>query len=148
VATGIPSNDALRAPAPEALFSRTFPPISRHTLALYCGASGDINPIHVDQDYARAAGFDDVFAHGMLVMAYLGTMLEEAGPPESIRSMSARFVAITQLHAAITCEAFVERCGEETITLKLVAKDETGDIKILGQASVDRRSWGECVGEA
>ena len=47
-------------------------PISRTTLALYGGASGDHNPMHIDIDYARAAGETDVFAHGMLVMAYLG----------------------------------------------------------------------------
>ena len=46
---------------------KTFPPITRHTLALYCGASGDHNPIHVDSDFAKAAGFPDVFSHGMLV---------------------------------------------------------------------------------
>lgn len=44
------------------LVHKSFPPISRHTLALYCGASGDHNPIHVDIDFARAAGFPDVFA--------------------------------------------------------------------------------------
>ena len=60
---------------------KTFPPITRHTLALYCGASGDHNPIHVDLDFARAAGFPDVFAHGMLVMAYLGQALTDAVPP-------------------------------------------------------------------
>ncbi len=37
--------------------NKTFPPISRHTLALYCGASGDHNPIHVDLDFAKKAGF-------------------------------------------------------------------------------------------
>ena len=54
---------------------KTFPPITRHMLALYCGASGDHNPIHVDIDFAKAAGFPDVFSHGMLVMAYLGPRL-------------------------------------------------------------------------
>ena len=39
-------------------------PISRLTLALYCGASGDHNPIHVDSDFARAAGRDDVRVPG------------------------------------------------------------------------------------
>ena len=53
----------------------TSKPISRHTLALYCGASGDHNPIHVDLDFAKAFGMPDVFAHGMLSMAYLGRML-------------------------------------------------------------------------
>ena len=135
--------------APEAaVITKAFPPISRHTLALYCGASGDTNPIHVDLDYARGAGFPDVFAHGMLVMAYLGLMLEEAGPPEGIRSFSTRFVAITQLHASITCEAYLEEVGEKQISLRLVAKDELGDTKLIGTAAVDRKTWGARLGQA
>jgi acyl dehydratase len=51
------------------------PPVSRLGLALYCGASGDHNPIHVDIDFAKAAGMPDVFAHGMLSMAWLGRLL-------------------------------------------------------------------------
>ena len=46
-------------------------PITRHTLALYCGASGDHHPIHVDSDYAREGSLDDVIAHGMFSMAYV-----------------------------------------------------------------------------
>ena len=55
------------------------PPISRTTLALYAGASGDHNPIHIDLDFARSAGLEDVFVHGMLSMAYLGRMLTKYG---------------------------------------------------------------------
>src|SRR3546814_1264044 len=84
--------------------------------------------------YARGTGFDDVFAHGMLVMAYLGLMIEEAGPPEGIRSLSTRFVAITQLNARITCKAHVADVGEDEIGLDLVAEDE------LGEAKLDRKS--------
>ena len=50
-------------------------PVNRTTLALYCGASGDHNPIHVDLDFARKSRMDDVFAHGMLSAAYLGRLL-------------------------------------------------------------------------
>ena len=71
--------------------TRRFPPITRHTLALYCGASGDHNPMHVDIDFAKAAGFPDVFAHGMLVMACLGQALTDAVAPGRIRSFSTRF---------------------------------------------------------
>jgi acyl dehydratase len=42
------------------------PQITRATLALYAGASGDHNPVHIDIDAAHAVGIDDVFAHGML----------------------------------------------------------------------------------
>ena len=95
-------------------------PISRHTLALYCGASGDHNPIHVDIDFAKAAGMPDVFAHGMLSMAYLGRLLTQIAPQAALRSFSTRFTAITQLKAEITCTAkLVDRFkegGEERAT--------------------------------
>lgn len=65
----------------------TMPPVTRHTLAIYCGASGDHNPAHVDSDFARAAGLGDVIAHGMLIMAYGGRLLTgwvpQAGRPVS-----------------------------------------------------------------
>ena len=97
-------SDTTQAPAVGArIVAKSFPPVTRHTLALYCGASGDLNPIHVDSDFARDAGFPDVFAHGMLVMAYLGQALTDAVPPASLRSFSTRFVAITRLGARIDC---------------------------------------------
>ena len=60
----------------------------------------DHNPIHIDLDVARAAGFDDVFAHGMLSMAYLGRLLTGWAPQDRLMSWTARFVAITPVHGA------------------------------------------------
>ena len=60
--------------------SFTTAPISRQTLALFAGASGDHNPIHVDIDYAKSAGLDDVFVPGMLSMVYLGRLLTDCVP--------------------------------------------------------------------
>lgn len=115
-------------------------PISRHTLALYCGASGDHNPIHVDIDFAKAAGMPDVFAHGMLSMAYLGRLLTQIAPQAALRSFSTRFTAITQLKAEITCTAkLVDRFkegGEERAKLELTAADQNNDVKLLGEAVV------------
>jgi acyl dehydratase len=119
---------------------KTFPPITRHKLALYCGASGDHNPIHVDIDFARAAGFPDVFAHGMLVMACLGQSLTDAVPPDRIRSFATRFAAITQLGAKLTCEGTVaelfEHAGERRARLTLTTKDERGEVKLAGEAVI------------
>ena len=119
---------------------KEFPPISRHKLALYCGASGDHNPMHVDLDFARAAGYPDVFAHGMLVMACLGQALTDAVPPPRLRSFATRFVAITQLGARLTCEGhvtqFVEHDGERCAKLALTTRDENGDVKLAGEAVI------------
>ncbi|MGX9426542.1 MULTISPECIES: MaoC family dehydratase [Bradyrhizobium] len=122
------------------LVHKTFPPITRHTLALYCGASGDHNPIHVDIDFARSAGFPDVFAHGMLVMACLGQAVTDAVPPARLRAFATRFVAITQLGARLTCEGTVaelfEENGERRVRLALTTKDERGEVKLEGSAVI------------
>ena len=119
---------------------KEFPPITRHRLALYCGASGDHNPIHVDLDFAKAAGFPDVFSHGMLVMAYLGQALTDVVAPSRIRSFSTRFAAITQLGAKLTCEGVVtelfEDKGEKRAKVALTTKDQTGEVKLAGEAVI------------
>ncbi len=119
---------------------KIFPPVTRHRLALYCGASGDHNPIHVDIDFAKAAGFPDVFAHGMLVMGYLGQALTDAVPPARLRAFSTRFVAITQVGARLTCEGTVTElfteAGEPRARLALTTKDERGEVKLEGSAVI------------
>ena len=75
-------------------------PISRTTLALFAGASGDRDPMRIDIDVARSAGLDDVFAQGMLSMAYLGRLLTNWVDPQAIRHYRVRFAAITPLHGA------------------------------------------------
>ncbi|KJC55819.1 dehydratase [Bradyrhizobium sp. LTSPM299] len=124
----------------ECLVHKEFPAITRHRLALYCGASGDHNPIHVDLDFAKAASFPDVFSHGMLVMGYLGQALTDAVAPSRIRSFSTRFAAITQLGAKLTCEGVVtelmEQGGEKRAKLALTTKDQNGEIKLAGEAVI------------
>ena len=116
------------------------PPISRLTLALYCGASGDHNPIHVDSDFAKSAGMPDVFAHGMLSMAWLGRALTNWVPQSAIRDYSVRFAAITQVHEHITCTGEVvekfEADGERRVRLTLTTANAEGQIKLAGDAIV------------
>ena len=112
--------------------------ISRLTLALYCGASGDHNPIHVDSDFARAAGMDDVFAHGMLGMAYLARVVTGWVPQRAIRALSTRFVAITHVGDRITCSGSVaEKLAGQQVRLALTAQDQGGAVKLAGEAIVE-----------
>jgi acyl dehydratase len=119
---------------------KTFPKITRTRLALYAGASGDHNPMHIDSDFAKKAGFPDVFAHGMLVMGLLGQAVTDAAPPDRLRAFSTRFVAVTQLGAIIRCQGTVaevfEAEGERRARLTLSAKDQGGDVKLAGEAIV------------
>ena len=116
------------------------PPISRLTLALFAGASGDHNPIHVDLDFAREAGFDDVFAHGMLSMAYLGRMLTDWMPQSALRQFRVRFTAITHVHDRVICTGRVverfERDGEKLARVEIQAATHRGEVTLTGEAVV------------
>jgi acyl dehydratase len=116
------------------------PPISRLTLALFAGASGDHNPIHVDLDFARSAGFDDVFAHGMLSMAYLGRMLTDWMPQSALRQFRVRFTAITHVHDRVICTGRIverfERDGEKLARVEIQAATHRGAVTLTGEAVV------------
>jgi acyl dehydratase len=112
-------------------------PISRATLALFAGASGDHNPIHIDLDAARAAGAGDVFAHGMLSMAYLGRLLTSWVPQERLRSWRVRFAAITPVHAQPTCAGRVLSVTDALAEVELEVTLPDGTVILTGDAVVD-----------
>jgi acyl dehydratase len=116
------------------------PPISRTTLALSAGASGDHNPMHIDIDVAKSAGLDDVFAQGMLSMAYLGRLLTNWVDPQAIRSYRVRFAAITPLRgkptATGTITAIDDVDGERRATLDLTVTLDDGTVTLTGDAVV------------
>jgi len=118
----------------------TLPPVDRTTLALFAGASGDHNPIHIDVDFARRAGMPDVFAHGMLGMAWLGRLLTGWAPQSQLRRFDARFQGITQLGNAIRCRGRVveklEADGERCVRVEVHSANQFGQTKIVGEALV------------
>ncbi|MCK2243745.1 MULTISPECIES: MaoC/PaaZ C-terminal domain-containing protein [unclassified Crossiella] len=111
-------------------------PISRTTLALFAGASGDHNPIHIDLDVARSAGLDDVFAHGMLSMAYLGRLLTNWVPQRQIRSYRVRFAAITPVHGRPSCTGTVTAVDDGLATIELAVTLADGTTTLTGDAVV------------
>lgn len=69
-----------------------FGPIERSDIVRYAGASGDFNPIHTDEEYARATGAPTIFAMGMLPAGYLAHALSDwFGGPDLIRRFKVRF---------------------------------------------------------
>lgn len=118
----------------------TLPPVTRTTLALFAGASGDHNPIHIDIDFARKAGMPDVFAHGMLSMAWLGRFLTAWRPQSQLRNWSVRFLGITHHGDRMTCSGRVvelfEEGGEQRAKLEIQTSNQNGEVKIAGDAVV------------
>lgn len=113
-----------------------FPSISRSTLALFAGASGDHNPMHIDVDIARSAGLDDVFAHGMLSMAYLGRLLTNWTEQARIRLFRVRFAAITPVNAEPTCTGTVTAIQDGIAIVDLAVTLPDGTITLTGDARI------------
>lgn len=115
-------------------------PISRTALALFAGASGDHNPIHLDLDVAKSAGLADVFAQGMLSMAYLGRLLTDLVPQAQLRRYGVRFTSVTPLYGQPVCHAKVESIddstGERLATLALDVRLADGTPTLKGEALV------------
>lgn len=82
----------------------------------------------------------DVFAHGMLSMAYLGRMLTDWQPQAQLRKFSNRFAAITQLKDVITCSGtvveLIEQNGETLARCEIQAAKADGEQTLVGEALV------------
>lgn len=116
----------------------TLPPVNRTTLALFAGASGDHNPIHIDIDFARKAGMPDVFAHGMLGMAWVGRMLTDWAPQAQLRRYEVRFAGITHIGNIIRCSGRVveKLAAERCVRVAVESANQYGQTKIAGEALI------------
>jgi acyl dehydratase len=124
----------------DALPELALAPVNRTTLALFAGASGDHNPAHIDIDAARAAGMADVFAQGMLGMAWLGRLLTDWAPQSQLRKFDVRFAGVTHLGNAIRCTGKVveklEVGGERCVRVEVASANQYGEVKIAGVALI------------
>ena len=114
--------------------------VDRTRLALFAGASGDHNPIHIDTDVARRAGMPDVFAQGMLGMAWVGRLLTRWAPQSRLRRFDVRFQGITHLGNAMHCSGrVVEKLqlgSERCVRVELLSINQYGQTKIAGEAVI------------
>jgi len=113
-------------------------PVDRDMLKAYAAASGDPNPMHTDDEFARNAGYPGVFAHGMLSMGWLGHLLVAAGGVGSIRKFRTRFAKITWPGETITCRGRVtavhDADGERLVECDIWTENEKGERKLVGSA--------------
>ena len=115
-------------------------PVNRTQLALFAGASGDHNPIHLDDDVARAGGLDGVIVHGMLMMAILGQMLTGWTSQARVKKFSSRFAAMAVPGDTIVCSGVVvgkrEEDGERLADMEVRAENQDGNVLLKGAATV------------
>jgi len=120
-------------------------PLNKLQFVMYAGASGDFNPLHVLDEFAKSVGMEEVISHGMLVMGFVGQAVTAWMPKKYLKKLGVRFVGMTKPNSTITIAGKVvdkrNENGESIISCEVSAKDEQGDIKITGhfEASLPTR---------
>ncbi|MDB6105796.1 MAG: hypothetical protein JWO52_5795 [Gammaproteobacteria bacterium] len=115
---------------------RIFSPITREDLRRYAEASGDLNPLHLEPQFARQAGFDDVIVHGMIGMAFLGRLVTESFVQHRLVAFRVRFRNVIRMGETIHCRARLEDRDDVGSVLSLEARSPAGTLLVEGTATV------------
>jgi len=110
--------------------------IDRELLKRYADASGDQNPIHQDEAFAKSVGLPDVIAHGMLTMGLVGQYVSDwAGGSANVKEISARFTKPVVVPASTVVELVVNGAATEENGLFHIELTATVDgVKVLGMS--------------
>lgn len=123
-----------------ALPERRFGPQTLTDIVRYQGASGDFNPIHHDDEFARSAGVPGVFSVGMLQAGYLGTYCVELFGAESVRRLSVRFAEQVWPGDELVCRGVVAKLDPATggaiAELDLTITRTRGGVAVSASATV------------
>jgi acyl dehydratase len=147
-----PSTDAPAGPDPagqatgegsaategEVLAPRMFGPVTLLDNVRYQGASGDMNPIHHDDEFARAAGYPRAFSVGMLGAGYLATYCTDLFGHDAVRRFRVRFSNLVWTGDVLTASACkvreFEADGERRMELALAVTNQHGRVTVDGSA--------------
>ena len=111
-------------------------PISAVDLALYAAASGDLNPLHLDAEVARAAGFERPIAHGMRTMACAGRLFTTRFGPTALRALETRFVGTAKLGDSLLLRATLTEADAGAASYTLSVQTAAGAPVATGSARV------------
>ena len=115
-------------------------PIQQIQLTRYAGASGDFNPIHQDEEFAKAAGMGGVFAHGMLSMGFVAQAVTDWAGAGTVRKIGVRFTGLVRLKDTVTCRGRVLATSSggdaHLVDLEVWVENQRGETVVTGRATV------------
>ncbi len=116
--------------------------ITQDKINLYAEASGDFNPIHVDESFAARTALGGTVAHGMLVLSYISEIMSRAFGRDwsSGGKLSMRFKAPARPGDEVTVtgkvDSIEERDGVSYVTCSLSCCNQKGETVVAGEATV------------
>ena len=117
---------------------RTTP--DRYLTVRYAGASGDFNPIHIDEDFAKAVGLPGRILHGLWTMAQVARAhTEAAGGPDRLARLSVQFRGMGVPEQEVVVTARVKEVREDG-TVVTEAEAAQGDSRIVRRGQAELRA--------
>jgi len=111
--------------------------IERADLIRYAGASGDFNPIHWNDEWAKSVGLPGVIAHGMFSMGVAARMISAfADNPAAIKRLRVRFSAMIQPGQTLTVSGEVADIDGDRVKVRFWGEDEAGN-RVLSKGETD-----------
>jgi acyl dehydratase len=108
----------------------------RFLTARYAGASGDFNPIHIDEEYARSVGLPGRILHGLWTMAQVArAQTEAAGGPEHLKRLAVQFRGMGVPEQEVVVKGTVREAGDGRVVVDTVA--EQGEKQIIRNAEAE-----------
>ena len=115
-------------------------PVDRVQLSRYAGASGDYNPVHVDEVYAKSVGMPSVYAPGMLIMGMLGQLISDWARGGQLRRYNVRFIKMVWPGDTVVCKGRVSdrhgTGGRYYAEIDLWAENQRGELLMKGQSVI------------
>jgi len=115
------------------------PAITRAQLSEYAEASGDHNPIHLDEAFAKEAGFPSVIVHGMLSMAFLADFLSARFPDTNfqVQRLKTRFRKVTFPGDELVCEGKVKKINSDgSLVISAWTQNQRGELSCEAEADI------------
>jgi acyl dehydratase len=105
----------------------------RFVTVRYAGASGDFNPIHIDEDFAKAVGLPGRILHGLWTMAQVArAQTDAAGGPDKLKALSVQFRGMGALEQEVVVTSTVREVADGVATVDAEARQ--GDTRIVRNA--------------
>ena len=123
----------------QVLPEQSFGPVSMTDIVRYQGASGDLIPLHHDDEFARAAGFPAAFSVGMLSAGWLASVVTDRFGETAVRRFGTRFTGIVYRGDVLTASGEVVGLttdGESVAELELRLRNQDGHVVVEGRAQV------------